>query len=185
MMLFQTYISLNRSNNPLSDEEFDDAMAQAAAFWDHYDLRHIVDKDDFVKGALVFNDLEGAREFEHNSPQHTEEQLLSYSERDKRFAQLSARQRASIKWFTRRTDYLVEERAGNVVQSGTVVKRLIFAVVDAVVNVLLGISEPAEKKSLWDHMKTCSTAQWQIFCTCCLAAMTQFVQTSYIPIKQR
>ncbi|KAJ4301465.1 hypothetical protein N0V90_003557 [Kalmusia sp. IMI 367209] len=155
------------SDNPLSQENFDKVMSKAEKFWEHHKLGEIVDKDDFSKGALIFYDLEGVREFEYSSSNHTAEQRMGYSRYQQHLSELSNRQKTSLRWFGRRTNYLEEH------DTDSVVKRLFFAVGDAVVNALGKKAEGNYDKSFWDHMKTFSRAQWQIFCTCFLAAMTQ------------
>ncbi|KAJ4347979.1 uncharacterized protein N0V89_009351 [Didymosphaeria variabile] len=122
-------------------------MLKAEEFWRRHSLGNIVDEDDFVKGALIFHDLEGAREFEYKSSKHTEEEKRRYDEHQERLSGLSSRQKRSLRWYACRTEYTVEHHAD------AVVKQMIFAVGDAVVGVLVGKPNGPEDKLLWDHGK--------------------------------
>lgn len=157
------------SDNPLSHESFDTVMQKAEIFWRYHGLDAIVEEDEFRKGALVIKDLEGARQFEHDSASHTAAEQANYSEREKLLSKLTSLQRTSLRWYTCRTKYLKEHKAD------AVVKRMLFAIGDALADVLWGEPNGPEDKLLWDHIKSFSTAQWQIISTCCLAAMTQYV----------
>lgn len=152
-------------------EGLDEVIPKAKKFWQRHKLENIVDEDEFVKGAVIFHDLKQAREFEIKSSRHTEEERSDYTEHEGYLATLSPRQNKSLRWYACRTPYEKDE-------SDLLMKRLLFLIGDELFGTVrkdgdTGEPTSAEPKLLWDHTKTFSRAQWQIFATCCLAAMTQ------------
>jgi hypothetical protein len=141
---------------------------KAERFWSTHGLDEIVDKDEFIKGALVFYDLTEAVRIEYESSRHTVQERASYTTHQLDLYNLSARQKTSIRRFGRKTKYADEYKS-----SSNAVKRFLFAAVDFLRDPFTEQPEGNDKKSDWDHIKTLSRAHWTILCTCFLAAMTQ------------
>lgn len=153
-------------------EENDEIGQKATLFWRRHKLGELVDEDEFVKGAILFKDLRGAREFEfqHASDDPKKHAKAKFTLREKFYAELTTRQNMSLRWYARSVNYVAAEHEGD-----SLANKMIFSVGDAIMDSIWGRLNEAEDKSLWDHVKSFSSAQWQIFATCCLAAMTQYV----------
>jgi hypothetical protein len=160
------YIYSIRRDNPLERE--DDVKQKAGAFWREHKLHMVVDEDVFVKGAWIFKDLKGTRDFEYCSRNETNTKNQNTSTRQERLSGLSSLENWSLRQYASRTNYADEH------EPSTSLKSIIFAVGDGVSYSIRHKSDVAEDKFLWDHIKTFSKAQWQIFSACCLAAMTQY-----------
>ena len=152
-------------------EEYDEVKEKATSFWEHHKLGKLVDEEEFVKGAMLFKDLKGARlfEYQNRSRVFTDEEKAGFSLREEFFAGLTPRQNTALRWYARSTVYRKEHKGDSLA------KKVLFGVGDALVDAICDRPKGVKDKSLWDHVKSFSSAQWQIFATCCLAAMTQYV----------
>ncbi|KAJ4303170.1 hypothetical protein N0V90_002063 [Kalmusia sp. IMI 367209] len=112
-------------DNPLAGERFDEAMEKARMFWRAHGLGDIVDEDDFIKGALVFHDLDEAVNMEYKYPRHTDQERENYTDHQRLLSNLKSRQKTSIRRFGRKTKYKDEYET-----ESNIVKKLFFTIID-------------------------------------------------------
>lgn len=178
-------------NRRTDDDNVAERQEDARKFWEYHRLAEVVPEDDFVRGATIFIDLETSRRwaYEHapansgvwrptpdSAPQahrnvgsEIQEDANALTDQERVLNQLSDLQQTSLRYYLCRTHHLDAHRG-----DPNLFRKVLFSLGDALFEPFYK-DQSFPRKTIWDHIKTLSTAQWQILCTCCLAAMTQYV----------